>query len=91
MKILEKEYIPRPIRPAVSEIGRRLCKFADRASNHVVAASPRVAEQLCERTCTVVRNYPEELPQSEGPPEYEDHNNRVVYAGIISQARGLRR
>jgi glycosyltransferase involved in cell wall biosynthesis len=88
-QILDKTYIPRAIRPAVGAAGRALCRFADRVSNHVVAASPEIAEQFRERTCSMIRNYPEELPESKHAPKYEDRSNRVIYVGGLTRARGV--
>ena len=88
-QILDKTYLPKSIRPAVGTAGRALCRFADRAANHVVAASPEIAEQFRERTCTMVRNYPEELPESKHAPKYEDRSNRVIYVGSLTRARGV--
>jgi glycosyltransferase involved in cell wall biosynthesis len=89
MQILEKEYIPRSIRPAVAAVGRFLCTFADRTSNHVVAASPKVAEQFRDTRCTVIRNYPEDLPEGRDAPRYGLRDNKVVYAGGLTKARGV--
>jgi glycosyltransferase involved in cell wall biosynthesis len=87
LQILGKEYLPRFLRPAVAAVGRALCAAADRTSSHVVAASEKVAERFRASTCTVIRNYPEDLP--EGPPAYDDRDNLVVYAGGLTRARGV--
>ena len=88
-QILEKEYLPSAIRPAVAAVGRLLCTFADRTASHTLAASPKVAEAFRAARCTVIRNYPEELPQVATPPAYEQRAHRVVYAGGLTRARGV--
>lgn len=88
-QILEKEYIPAPLRPAVAGIGALLCTFADRTASHTVAASPKVAEAFRAQRCTVIRNYPEELPDVADAPPYPRREPRVVYAGGLTRARGV--
>lgn len=87
-QILGKEYIPQPIRPAVAAVGRALCRFADMTAHHVVAASDKVAEGFPSGRSTVIRNYPEEIPENGPALPYEDRDHRVVYAGGISTERG---
>ncbi len=88
-QILEKEYIPAAIRPLVAGIGTLLCRFADRTASHTVAASPKVAEAFRAHRCTVIRNYPEELPDLADAPDYSRREPRVVYAGGLTRARGV--
>jgi glycosyltransferase involved in cell wall biosynthesis len=88
-QILEKEYLPSAVRPAVAVLGRLLVTFADRTANHSVAASPKVAEGFRAARCTVVRNFPEELPQIADPQAYEQRAHRVVYAGGLTRSRGV--
>lgn len=88
-QILEKEYIPAPLRPAVAGIGALLCTFADRTASHTVAASPKVAEAFRPQRCTVIRNYPEELPDVADAPPYPRREPRVVYVGGLTRARGV--
>lgn len=87
-QILGKEYIPQSIRPAVSALGRALCRFADMTAHHVVAASDKVAEGFPSGRSTVIRNYPEDIPENVEALPYELRDHRVVYAGGITAARG---
>jgi len=89
LQVLEKEYLPRRIRPAVAAIGGLLCRFADRTADHVLAASSKVAERYDAATCTVVRNYPEELSETISTPDYRDRGALAVYAGGLTIARGV--
>lgn len=88
-QVLEKEYLPSAARPVVGAAARFLCRFADRTSSHVLAASPKVAERFRATTCTVVRNYPEDLPEGRDGPEYPRRGPVVVYAGGLTRARGV--
>lgn len=88
-QILYKEYIPSSVRPAVAAAGRLLCRVANRSANHVLAASPEVADAFDKARCTVVRNYPEDLPVTSNPPEYSRRDHRVVYVGTLTRARGV--
>lgn len=88
-QILEKEYLPSAIRPAVAVLGRLLVTFADRTASHSFAASPKVAEGFRAARSTVIRNYPEELPQVATPQAYEQRVHRVVYAGGLTRSRGV--
>lgn len=89
-QILAKEYLPAAIRPAVAAAGRLLCRFADRTADYVLAASPTVAEGFRGGgACAVVRNYPEALPQGRDAPAYDRRDQRVVYAGGLTRARGV--
>jgi glycosyltransferase involved in cell wall biosynthesis len=88
-QILEKEYIPRRVRPAVAALGRLLCLLADRTASHIVAASPKVAESFREGHVTVVRNYPEQMPETAGTTPYEQRAHLVVYTGGLTRARGV--
>ena len=69
-QVLYKEYIPRRVMPAAVAAGRMLCKVAGRTANHVIAASPEVVADFRPARCTVVRNYPEDLPVTRDAPEY---------------------
>ncbi|MBW0101555.1 glycosyltransferase family 4 protein [Pseudonocardia sp. KRD291] len=89
LQVLEKEYLPRAVKPAVAAVARFLCRFADRTSSHVLAASPKVADQFRATTCTVVRNYPEDIPEGRQVPEYRHRDPVVVYAGGLTRARGV--
>jgi glycosyltransferase involved in cell wall biosynthesis len=89
LQILEKEYIPPVIRPAVAAFGKLLCRLADWSAHHVVAASPEVAERFRHAECTVVRNLPVSFPGIRDVPAYADRDPVVVYAGALTEARGV--
>jgi glycosyltransferase involved in cell wall biosynthesis len=55
----------------------------------VLAASPEVAEEFTGSRCTVVRNYPEDLPVTRNAPEYSRRAHRVGYIGTLTAARGV--
>jgi glycosyltransferase involved in cell wall biosynthesis len=88
MQVLSKEYLPPAIRPAVAALSRALCWLAGSTAHHVVAASEKVAERFPSERCTVVRNYPEEIPENGDAPPYDGRDNVVIYAGGLSSARG---
>lgn len=87
-QILSKEYIPAAIRPAVSAVGRALCRFADMTAHHVVAVSEKVAEGFPSGRSTVIRNYPEEIAENGPVVPYDQREFRIVYAGGLTRARG---
>lgn len=69
--------------PGVAILSRPLCKFANRSANHIVAASPIVAERFLAGNCMVILNYPEVVADCSG---YAHRVNRVVDAGALSMA-----
>ncbi|MEK6441745.1 glycosyltransferase family 4 protein [Pseudonocardia sp. T1-2H] len=89
LQVLEKEYLSSRVRPAVAAGARLLCATADRSADHVLAASPEVADRYRPGGCTVIRNYPERSGNGAPDTDYAAREHRVVYAGGLTRARGV--
>src|SRR5260370_4912888 len=91
--ILQKDYIPRPLRRPLTWTVRKLEDAACRRFSGLIAATPTIAKRFCSinPNTVVVHNFPMldeialngALPWNERPPA-------VVYIGSISERRGIR-
>lgn len=89
-QILDKHYLPAAIRPLIASLAVVLCAVIDRLADHVVAATPTIAQRFRNIDCTVVHNYPELLDDVDLAVDYEDRELVIAYVGVISSLRGAR-
>lgn len=89
-QILDKHWIPKPLRKAVAVAYRAYETHVVKHIDAVVAATPHIAEQFQGRArkVVVVNNYPklDDIEFHDTP--FEDRDAIVCYAGGINQLRG---
>ena len=89
LDIISKEWIPQPFRMPVSRVAALALRVLHRRYSAVVAATPSIARNFDEKNTVVVCNYPTlegftivDGPLSLRPPA-------AVYAGNITELRGI--
>lgn len=89
-QILDKEWMPGPIRYLISKIYKKFETYAVGKFDAVVAATPHIAEQFAGRCSkvVVVNNYPklDDITFHETP--FTEREPIICYAGGISEIRG---
>lgn len=87
--ILDKNWIPVPLRLPLSIISVIALRTLYAGLSGVVAATPRIARRFPDRNTIVVRNYPhlEEFPSSRA--DFETRKKSAVYLGSITDLRGI--
>ncbi len=90
-QMLDKSYLSSPLlRKAVSRAVRAVERFGTLFFNHIITATPSIAKNFSPKKTTVVRNVPLlELIHSDAAPEIEKKKPVIIYAGVLSRARGL--
>ena len=88
-QILTKHYIPRLIRKIVSKF---YISFETKVCRHlgaIICATDNISAQFVDRAnfITTIANYPI-LGEFSGP-QYQTSKNKIVYAGVISEERGI--
>jgi glycosyltransferase involved in cell wall biosynthesis len=88
--ILNRHWIPRPVRPWVARLAAGLENVAGRVFDGVIGATPHIAARFPEDKTATVQNYPllETTSASETLAE-EDPVDRVAFVGWISLERGI--
>jgi len=89
-QILNKHWIPGPIRPLVSRTFEFFENFVARRLAGVVAATPHIAERfrVINSNTVDINNYP--LPEELAPADSLSRKRQVCYVGGISRIRGIR-
>ncbi|MCW5937031.1 MAG: glycosyltransferase [Fimbriimonadaceae bacterium] len=89
--ILDRAYIPAPLRRFVSANVARLERQADRKLDAIVAATPKIGRAFTNLRTVLVQNYPL-AGELEAPIEapFADRERAVVFVGGVSAARGAR-
>lgn len=90
--IVDKHWIPVPMRRPLAWISTVALRAAHRCYSAVVAATPSIARYFPERRTVVVANYPrlEELGPQVRSEGFSDRPRAAVYLGAITELRGLR-
>jgi glycosyltransferase involved in cell wall biosynthesis len=88
-QIMDKHYLPKPLRSAVARAAGILTLVAS-SSDHVIAATETIARRFPAAKTTVVKNYPRLRQQDADLPALDDRPLHVVYVGAISDTRGAR-
>lgn len=90
--IIDKHWIPKPLRLPLSLTSRVLLRAMHRCYSAVVAADPSIARYFPRRRTVIVSNYPrlEELrSEAETPADFSQRPRAAVYLGAITELRGL--
>ena len=88
-QIMDKHYLPKPLRSAVARAAGILTWIAS-SSDHVIAATETIARRFPLAKTTVVKNYPRLRQQDVDLPALHDRPLHAVYVGAISDTRGAR-
>ncbi len=86
--ILDKDYIPSPLRPILACVLRFLLRLVRARFAAVVCATPSIAEAFSPRA-VVVRNLPFSDAAATPPADYAARAAAVTYVGVISAPRGI--
>jgi glycosyltransferase involved in cell wall biosynthesis len=88
--IAQKHYIPQPLRRPVAFVVEQVSRLATRAFDATIAAAPSIADGLRGRRI-VIRNYPVigELLNIRSRP-WQARSRAAIYAGSITESRGIR-
>lgn len=90
MVVLDREWIPRPLRPLLSRLWRRLEAAFVRCADLTVAAHDSVRRQFNAGTVITVCNFPDlEKPAAVPPVPMAQRPLRVVHHGDLTEQRGL--
>lgn len=89
-QVVAQHWIPRSLRPAFSVYYETLERLGDRIFDHIFAAWPGIAKRYSPDKTTLLRNYPSKS-EFEGidVTTYRRRENLIVYAGGITEARGI--
>ncbi|MBS1715445.1 MAG: glycosyltransferase family 4 protein [Armatimonadetes bacterium] len=89
--VLDRAYIPGPLRRLVSSRVAAAEQAADRSLDAVVAATPKIARAFSNPETVLVQNYPllEELAPAGGRP-FAERAPQAVYVGGLSLVRGAK-
>ncbi len=89
--VLDREYIPLPLRQVVSDRVARAEARADRELDAIVAATPRIARSFANQRTVLVQNFPilGELASATGRP-FAQREAAVCFVGNVSRIRGAR-
>jgi glycosyltransferase involved in cell wall biosynthesis len=89
-QILEKHWIPRPLRKMISRIFEKFENYAVEKFDGVVAATPVIRERFVGLNANVVNvcNFPITSEFVSGVP-WESRNNEICYIGSLSRNRGI--
>lgn len=83
-----KEYLPPPLRVALTLVTQFLVRFIDASSTAVVSATPAISKRFGNPHACVVQNFPvlSEFPEKPADAQV----TRLLYIGGLSRARGAR-
>lgn len=87
-QVMDKPYLPSPIRKSISWAAKGLVIFAGASSSWVIAATETIASRFDKEKTTIVRNYPHSLNEDTQTVSVEKRASFAVYVGGISQNRG---
>jgi glycosyltransferase involved in cell wall biosynthesis len=89
-QILSKGWIPRPLRPIVSQIAGFGEYWMSRAMTGIVASAPAIATRFPADRCVVVQNFPL-ISELAAPADLESATRlfQVAYVGGIGRIRGI--
>jgi glycosyltransferase involved in cell wall biosynthesis len=87
--VVQKRYIPKPLRGPVAFVIEQMSRLATRAFDATIAAVPSIADGLRGRRI-VIRNYPvlEDVLSIQSRP-WQARSRAAIYAGSITQNRGI--
>ncbi|NNC39772.1 MAG: glycosyltransferase family 4 protein [Acidimicrobiia bacterium] len=88
LQVLNKGWIPRPIRRTASKFARFLERMAARRFDAVVAATPGVAANYPAEKVTVIFNYPRLADFVGHGLAHKDREPCVAYVGAVAETRG---
>ena len=89
--ILDKEYLPRIVRPVVAALAKLLEKVGAAAFDGIVTATPSISRKFPGKKTLLVQNFP--MLSDFTSTSIIDFSQRpyiVAYVGIISEIRGIR-
>jgi glycosyltransferase involved in cell wall biosynthesis len=86
--IVDKPWIPKPVRTPIAAFSALALRGLDRGYSAIVAATPAIARRFRHRRTVVVCNYPriDELPISE-QRDFSQRPRAAVYLGSITELR----
>ncbi|MBS1723721.1 MAG: glycosyltransferase family 4 protein [Armatimonadetes bacterium] len=89
--VLDRAYIPAPLRRVVSARVASAERAADKRLDAIVAATPKIAASFSNPNTVLVQNFPmlEELASPESEP-FQSRPQQVVYVGGVSLVRGAK-
>jgi glycosyltransferase involved in cell wall biosynthesis len=87
--IVDKVWIPVPVRPLVAGASALALRFLHRWYSAIVTATPTIAKRFPHRRTVVVHNYPrlDELAGGGDIPEFSSRPRSVIYLGQITELR----
>ncbi len=89
-QIAGKTYVPRPLRPLLAWLGRRLERLADRHLDGIVTATPTIHAQYENANKALVQNFPWRQSFDVVAPMPTAGRPTLAYVGAINEGRGLR-
>ena len=91
--ILNKDWIPKPLRLIIAKIYLFFHKLSDIQLSAIVTATPTIAKQFHNRQLVVVRNYPPLDVYSNNGQDFTSRKMhypvRLIYVGTINRTRGV--
>ena len=91
--ILNKDWIPKPLRLIIAKIYLFFHKLSDIHLSAIVTATPTIAKQFQNRQLVVVRNYPPLDVYSNNGQDFTSRKMhypvRLIYVGTINRTRGV--
>lgn len=90
-QVLSKTWIPAAARPFVAGVTRLVESSSASLFDHVIAATPAIAETFPARKTTLVQNFPivDELQPAE-PRPYAERPHQVAFVGGMTAIRGVK-
>lgn len=88
-RVMDREWIPKMLRPPVGRLVSAAQKIAGSTLNAVVAATPTIASRFGSQKTVVVRNYPFLGEFPDVTPDWSRKARTIVYIGTIDVSRGV--
>ena len=88
--MLDRAYIPAPLRKFLSVAVHLALRMADRCFDGIVVAAPGMLRDFSNRNATLINNYPEWEIGPAGKRNFKKRPPLIAYAGVIAERRGIR-
>src|SRR5699024_7598227 len=87
-QVIDKPYIPRPVRTSMGFLAKGLVILAGTCSSAIIAATETIATRFDSKKTTVVRNFPHLPTGDTSEVSADQRSHQAVYVGGISRNRG---
>jgi len=88
--ILTKDWLPKPIRPAISAVANFAEFVAATCFDCVVPATPSIAKRFPRSKQRMVRNFPLATEFTCNSAAYSNRSNIITYIGNLTRIRGIK-